>query len=133
MANWALFQRRTGGRGAQVVELGLPHGIMVVYNAHLESRSGGHIQWLQLQEILADTQRYSADTPIVLAGDLNTKYNPRTFAKRLREAGWRSMFGDRVPRTHWLVGRLDWLLIRVPFEIEDSNVLPPHSPADHFS
>ncbi len=126
--NWSLLQRRTGGRVAQVIELALPHGTMVVYNTHLESRSAGRIQSRQLEEILADTHT----TPIILAGDLNTKYNAKSFAVRLREAGWHNMFGDRVPRTHWLVGRLDWILVRGPLQVDDARVLPAEGASDHF-
>ena len=75
--NSALFQRRLGGRIAIVNELEFGGRTLVVYNAHLESRSRGKIQDLQIDEILADAAKYPADTPIILAGDFNTKYNAK--------------------------------------------------------
>ena len=132
LPNWPLTQRRIGGRIALVVELETAHGKVLVYNAHLESRSLGRIQTLQLEEILADTKRYPPDTAIMLTGDLNTKYNAGNFETKLREAGWRSAFGGRTPRTHRLIGSLDWLLVHGPVEIEGARVLKRAGGSDHF-
>ncbi|MGH9664364.1 MAG: endonuclease/exonuclease/phosphatase family protein, partial [Bryobacteraceae bacterium] len=113
LPDWSFLQRRLGGRIALIAELEYAGAPLVVYNAHLESRSFGRIQSLQLDEILADArQHYPESTPIILAGDLNTKYNPGAFAAALRHAGWTSAFGRRIPRTHLFVCSLDWLLVR---------------------
>jgi endonuclease/exonuclease/phosphatase family metal-dependent hydrolase len=127
-----LLQRRLGGRIALVEELQWAGRKLVVYNAHLESRSLGRIQTLQLDEILADTRRYPPDTPMILAGDLNTKYNASAFTRKLSEAGWRSAFGEHEPRTHVLIGRLDWVLVRGPLKIEYGRVLKSVGGSDHF-
>jgi len=133
LPNLPIMQRRLGGRIALVAELELANGgMMVVYNAHLESRSFGHIQAVQLDEILEDAKRYPENTPIVLAGDLNTKYNPWTFSSKLRRAGWTSAFGKRTPRTHILVCALDWVVVRGAVKIESGKVLRGIGASDHF-
>ena len=40
---------------------------LAVYNLHLESRNGERLRRLQLAELLADTRRYGADPPVVVA------------------------------------------------------------------
>lgn len=133
LPHWSFLQRRLGGRIALVTELEYEHGTLVVYNAHLESRSFGRIQNLQLNEILADAkEHYSENTPIILAGDLNTKYNPGTFAAKLRRAGWISAFGTRTPRTHIFVCSLDWLLVHGPLDVRQGKVVRGVGASDHF-
>jgi endonuclease/exonuclease/phosphatase family metal-dependent hydrolase len=128
-----LMQRRLGGRMALVAELDYEPGrMLVVYNTHLESRSFGRIQGLQLDEILADAARYPEGTPIVLAGDLNTKYNAEATGERLRQAGWQSAFGDRHPRTHRIMFSLDWVLAKGPVAVEDGRLLRDASGSDHY-
>ena len=80
------MQRRLGGRVALVTELEFAGRRMVVYNAHLESRSAGPIQAAQLDEMLADLKRYPAGTPAILGGDLNTKYFPSIYLHKLERA-----------------------------------------------
>ena len=69
---------------------------------------------------------------MILAGDLNTKYNAAAFAHKLRQAGWRSAFATRTPRTHVFAGSLDWILVRGPLTIEDGLVLRSAQGSDHF-
>lgn len=130
--NIALMQRRAGGRTALVTELKGTRGTIVVYNAHLESRSLGKIQTAQLHEILEDARRYPDGTPIILAGDFNTKYNAGAFLTTLRNAGYHNAFGDHVPRTHRIVGNLDWILVRGPARIENASVVKSAEGSDHF-
>ena len=131
--DWPIFQRRLGGRIALIAELQLSNGgMLVVYNAHLESRSFGAIQTHQLEEILEDTRRYPQGTAIIIAGDLNTKYNPHTFLKKLEGAGFTNAFGERTPRTHIFVCALDWLTVRGPVRVEDAIVRRGVGASDHF-
>src|SRR5262249_24106226 len=69
---WSLMQRRAGGRIALVSELDFEGRLLVVYNVHLESRSTGSIQLLQLEECFADMKRYPEGTSFLLAGDINS-------------------------------------------------------------
>jgi endonuclease/exonuclease/phosphatase family metal-dependent hydrolase len=132
---WALFQRRLGGRIALISELAYRGGILVVYNLHLESRSGGRIQYQQLQEVLRDAQRYPPETPVIVAGDLNTKYreSAKEIMQLMRDSGYESAFGDRQERTHWLVGNLDWIFVRGPIRITSGKVHRDIHGSDHFA
>jgi len=130
--NVPLFQRRLGGRMAVVAELDFGGRTLVVYNVHLESRSFGHIQDAQMDEILADAKRYPESTPIILAGDFNTKYNAGSLGAKLRAAGWRSAFGSRAPRTHTIMFSLDWIVARGPLRIEQGKVERGSGGSDHL-
>ncbi len=130
--NSALFQRRLGGRIVIVDELEFGGRTLLVYNAHLESRSGGKIQDLQIDEILADAAKYPVDTPIILAGDFNTKYNAKALNARLAAAGWRSAFGGKTPRTHTIIFSLDWITVRGPIEVSDGKVEKGSQGSDHL-
>lgn len=130
LPNTPLFQRRLGGRIAIVAELEWRGRTIVVYNAHLESRST-HIEQAQLQEILDDVKRYPESTPIMLAGDLNTKYDAKDASTKLRELGWRSALGDRTPKTHKILFSLDWILIHGPLRIDAGKVEHGTHGSDH--
>jgi endonuclease/exonuclease/phosphatase family metal-dependent hydrolase len=132
LPNVSLMQRRTGGRTALVIELKGNRGNIVVYNVHFESRSGGAIQTAQLHEVFEDAKRYPQSTPIILAGDFNTKYNGKAFLATLGQAGYHNAFGDQTPRTHRIIGHLDWILVHGPVRIEDASVVTSAQGSDHF-
>jgi endonuclease/exonuclease/phosphatase family metal-dependent hydrolase len=127
-----MLQRRLGGRIALVNELDRDGKPLVVYNLHLESRTTEHGRLLQLEEVLADTQRYPADTPIIVAGDLNTLSGSSPVIPRLREAGYSSCFGERHVRTHIIVGALDWIFVRGPISCEGAEVRRDFHASAHF-
>jgi endonuclease/exonuclease/phosphatase family metal-dependent hydrolase len=127
-----LWQRREGGRIALVTELDNNGKLLVVYNLHLESRGSEQGRLLQLNEVLADAERYPAETPVVVAGDLNTKIRTSPVIPRLRQAGYRSAFGDRKVRTHMIIGALDWSFARGPIQFDDPHVYPEAHASDHF-
>jgi len=130
-----LLQRREGGRIALIAELDNGGKPLVVYNLHLESRGNEQGRLLQLNEVLEDAQHYPRDTPIIIAGDFNTKSFTKRFHSplipRLQEAGYRSAFGDQRFRTHIIIGALDWVFVRGPIECEHGEVLRVHG-SDHF-
>ena len=126
-----LMQRRLGSRIALVTELEFAGRPLVVYNAHLESRSMGRIQEEQLDEILADLKRYPPDTPIVIGGDLNTKYFPSKFLHKLERAGFRSATGDQMERTHAIAMTLDWIFGR-GVRVEGGSVRRDLKGSDHY-
>jgi endonuclease/exonuclease/phosphatase family metal-dependent hydrolase len=127
-----LMQRRVGGRIALITELRFANRPLVVYNAHLESRSLGKLQSEQMDEILVDAKRYSPDTSIIIGGDLNTKYFPSRFLKKMEEAGFRSALGRRIERTHKIAMALDWIFVRGPLEVEGGQVLRVSNGSDHY-
>ena len=127
-----LMQRRLGDRIALVTELQFAGRRLVVYNAHLESRSAGPIQAKQLDEILADLKRYPAGTAAILGGDLNTKYFPSIFLHKLEAAGFKSATGERIERTHVIAMALDWIFARGPVKIEEGSVRKAFKGSDHY-
>ncbi len=129
-----IMQRRDGGRIALVSELEFGGQLLVVYNPHLESRSYGRIQNEQLDEILADLNRnYPAQTAAIIGGDLNTKYFPSWFLRKLEKLGFRSATGERVDRTHRIAFALDWIFVRGPVTVESGRVEKTWKGSDHYA
>lgn len=105
-----LLQRRLGNRVALVTELDFNGELLVVYNVHFESRSFAAIQMAQLDEVFADfAAHYPPSTPVILAGDLNSKYVPARYLHRLNAVGFQSANSDRIQRTHRIAMCLDWV------------------------
>jgi endonuclease/exonuclease/phosphatase family metal-dependent hydrolase len=127
-----LMQRRLGSRIALVTELDFAGRLLVVYNAHLESRSLGRIQSAQLDEMLADLKQYPPDTPAIIGGDLNTKYFASTYLKKLEAQGFHSCTGKRIERTHTIAMALDWIFARGPVKLESGQVRRDFSGSDHY-
>jgi endonuclease/exonuclease/phosphatase family metal-dependent hydrolase len=127
-----LWQRREGGRIALIAELDNGGKPLVVYNLHLESRGNDHLRLLQLEEVLDDAQRYPPETSVIIAGDLNSKTAHSALMPRLRQAGYRSAFGDRRIRTHLIIGALDWVFMRGPIQSQSADVLRGIDGSDHF-
>jgi endonuclease/exonuclease/phosphatase family metal-dependent hydrolase len=127
-----LFQRRVGGRMALVTELEFGGRPLIVYNVHLESRSFGHIQGEQIDEMLADLRQYPADTAIILGGDLNSKYFPSSYLRKLEKAGFHSATGEKIERTHTIAMALDWIFARGPVKIEGGQVRRDMNGSDHY-
>ena len=127
-----LMQRRRGGRVALVTELQFAGRLLVVYNAHLESRSAGPIQVAQLDEMLADLKQYPAGTAAILGGDLNTKYFPSIYLHKLERLGFHSATGERIQRTHKIAMALDWLFARGPVKLDSGAVRRDIKGSDHY-
>lgn len=128
------MQRRRGGRIALVTELRFAGRLLVVYNAHLESRSTGKRQFQQLDEILADTRRYPPGTAVIVGGDFNSKYFPSKYLQKMERAGFHSALGQRIERTHKIVTALDWIFARGPVVLEHGQVRKDFGNAsDHFA
>ncbi len=132
ISSFPMLQRREGGRIAQVSELDNGGHLLTVYNLHLESRTSEEARLLQLEEALQDSERYSPETPVIVAGDLNTMSRHSPLVDRLREYGFRSAFGRRRVRTHILIGSLDWVFVRGPIECRDARVIRGAHASDHF-
>src|ERR1700677_1945042 len=126
-----LLQRREGGRVALVAELDNGGKPIVVYNLHLESKGTGQLRLQQMEEVLDDAQRYPRETPIIIAGDFNSFTSHSSLIPQLRQAGFRSAFGDRRVRTHVIVGALDWVFVRGSIEGENPQVLRVPG-SDHY-
>jgi endonuclease/exonuclease/phosphatase family metal-dependent hydrolase len=126
-----ILQRREGGRIALITELDNAGRPIVVYNLHLESKFYEHLRLEQLNEVLADAERYPQQTPVIIAGDFNTFNRSSAVITRLRQAGYRSAFGGRRVRTHVILGALDWVFVRGNIQIESARVLRNLHASDH--
>jgi endonuclease/exonuclease/phosphatase family metal-dependent hydrolase len=131
MSNVPLLQRREGGRVALVAELDNGAKPLVVYDLHLESKGTEQLRLEQLDEVIEDAKRYPAETPIIIAGDLNTFIPRSRLIPRLHDAGFRNVLGDRRPKTHVLLGELDWVFVRGSIECEPGEVLHIRG-SDHY-
>jgi endonuclease/exonuclease/phosphatase family metal-dependent hydrolase len=128
-----LMQRRLGNRVALVTDLEFAGQPLVVYNAHLESRSYGRIQMEQLDEMLADLRsNYPPNTAAIIGGDLNTKYLPSIFLHKLEREGFRSSIGERIERSHTIAMALDWIFVRGPVRWESGAVRKDWKGSDHY-
>ncbi len=127
-----LFQRRLGGRMALITENEVNGHLLVTYNVHYESRNYGRIQMDQLNETTADMKQYPAGTAFILAGDFNSKYFPHFFRDKLAADGFTSATGHDVPRTHLVVGALDWIWVRGPVTVSEGQVRHDISGSDHL-
>ena len=131
MSSVPLLQRREGGRVALVAELDNGGKPLVVYNLHLESKGTGQLRLEQLEEVLDDAQHYPPQTAIIIAGDFNSFTSHSSLIPRLRQAGFRSAFGEQRVRTHVMVGALDWVFVHGDIECEHGQVLRVPG-SDHF-
>lgn len=127
-----LMQRRLGSRIALVTEFKWRDRLLVVYNAHLESRSLGRIQAQQLDEILADLKQYPRDTDVIVGGDLNTKYSASSILHKMEREGFHSVTGERIERTHVIAMALDWIFIRGGLKIQNGGVRRDFKGSDHY-
>jgi endonuclease/exonuclease/phosphatase family metal-dependent hydrolase len=130
MPNWALFQRRDGGRIAQVLEVESGGRPLVLYNVHLESRGSEELRRLQMEELLADLRQHPADTAVVVAGDFNTRVADAPAVKLLRAAGFRQAAGGRV--TTMRGAALDWIFVRGPVVASEGRIHDHVHASDHY-
>lgn len=130
-SNMPVMQRREGGRIALVTELDNGGKLLVVYDLHLESKGTDQLRLEQMREVLADAAHYPQDTPVIIAGDLNTFFSPGAMISAVQDQGFRNALGDRRPRTHVFVGGLDWVFLRGTIECEHGQVLHVQG-SDHF-
>ncbi|HWB97427.1 MAG TPA: endonuclease/exonuclease/phosphatase family protein [Bryobacteraceae bacterium] len=130
LPNWPVFQRRTGGRLALVVELGSGPQKLVLYDVHLESRSEEDLRLRQMQEILTDARRYPEGTPVLIAGDFNTRKPSPPAVQVLLDAGYRKVAGGEITTTHGTA--LDWIFVRGPIEFSEGTVHHDVHASDHF-
>lgn len=126
-------QRRLGGRVALITELDVDGKRVVVYNLHLESRGVLTTRLGELEEAIFDAKSYPPDVPIILTGDINAKYFPEQFAKKLKAAGFEDCFQGRRPRTHRVFFNLDWMYMRGALSCSDARVVHEVHGSDHYA
>jgi endonuclease/exonuclease/phosphatase family metal-dependent hydrolase len=133
MPHWGAFQRRLGGRMALVVGIEMGGATLVVYNVHLESREHEDLRLSQLEEILADSKRYSSlEIPLILAGDFNTHSHDSPVIRRIEQAGFRNALGSGTAATTLKGASLDWIFVRGPIRFESGKIHHEIVASDHY-
>jgi len=131
----ACLQPRRGGRMALVAEIEWDGATVVFYDAHLESQASDHDRARQMGEVLHDLwPRYAPGTPIIIAGDFNTKEEHESAAVRLLRA---AAFDDVLERAGGDLHtspksrrRLDWIFVRDL--AAHGALIHPLSISDHY-
>lgn len=130
--NWSWFQRRVGGRMALVAELKANRSLLVVYDVHLESRDSETLRLQQLEEVLADIEQIPSDTPVIIAGDFNSKKRPSSLAARLRQSGFRDAVNCPDIATSMKGSAIDWIFMRGHLQAVESGIHKEIRASDHF-
>jgi endonuclease/exonuclease/phosphatase family metal-dependent hydrolase len=131
------FQERLGGRLALVSDASIAGKTIITYNLHLESRGDDRLRGSQLEETLEDARQYSADTPILLAGDLNLDASGVNIAAAISQAQFKDAFTNQhlatTPNTFLEDGRtIDWIFSRGPIRPNQPRVHRSVSACDHY-
>lgn len=130
---WSVLQPRRGGRMALVAELDFGPTRLVIYDVHLESQGDDHLRLWQLSEVVQDSLRYSLDTPVVVAGDLNTRHGPAPLRPYLLAAGFHDACGDGKHLATKRNGQtLDWVFIRGPALCSGTRIHQEVRASDHY-
>ncbi len=133
LPRWPVFQPRRGGRMALVAELVFGRTRLVVYDLHLESQADDALRLSQLNEVIEDAVRYTPDTPIVIAGDLNTRITPSPLPDSLRAAGFQDACESTDCRGTKPTGKtLDWIFTRGPAVCSNTKVHRDTRASDHY-
>lgn len=138
-----------------VIALEWGERLLIVYNAHLESRMPADGQLRQIEELIEDMQRYPPETPMILAGDFNARSQPQRLIQRLREAGFQDAAGTDQPTVPpedsavssmiepafaFVTGSeprgehrsIDWVFVRGPLEFTAGRVHDEMRASDHY-
>ncbi len=133
LPQWPVFQPRHGGRMALVVELVIGRTRLVIYNLHLESQGSDNLRLWQLSEVVHDSLLYSHDTPVVIAGDLNTRNAPSPLRDYLLASGFRDACeGSQCRSTKPNGQMLDWIFVRGPAICSGTRVHHEIRASDHY-
>jgi endonuclease/exonuclease/phosphatase family metal-dependent hydrolase len=132
------FQERLGGRIALVAQINVAGSTFMTYNLHLESRGSDALRISQLEEVLSDATCYDAESPVIVAGDLNLDASRGAVAPALARARFQdAVVSPRTPTTpaHGLFEgrrRIDWAFIRGPLRASSGQVHRSVTASDHY-
>lgn len=133
LPRWPVFQPRHGGRMALVTELAIGRARLVIYNLHLESQGSVNLRLWQLSEVVHDSIRYSRNTPLVIAGDMNTRDAPSPLRDYLLASGFRDACeGSQCRSTKPNGQTLDWIFVRGPAICSGTKVHREIRASDHY-
>lgn len=132
------LQRRHGGRIALICEIRINRKTLVIYNAHMESRGDVQIRMDQLSEILADSQQYLADSPVVIAGDFNFDLSCGSASSLIARSGLENPFAafegfkTALKNRNGKPSAIDWMLTRGALSAQHASLYKSVAASDHF-
>jgi len=130
---WPVFQPRKGGRMALAAELFFGDNRVVTYDLHLESQADDGLRLSQLSEVVEDSRQYSEDTPVIVAGDLNTFHSPSPLRDYMLSARFAdASAGCDCPGTKPNGETLDWIFTRGPAICSGTRVHRETKASDHY-
>lgn len=94
MPRYAPFQERLGGRIALCVGVKLPRQTVMTFNLHLESKGSDSLRLFQLNEVIQKSEKLSARSSVLIAGDMNLNATKGPAAAALASAGFRDAVGE---------------------------------------
>jgi endonuclease/exonuclease/phosphatase family metal-dependent hydrolase len=109
---------------------------VVLYNVHLESRSGDDLRCAQLAELLHDTRQYDFEPQVLVAGDFNFDLTADPQNSVLQQAGFANPFGAvrlpmiSEPSRHRHA--IDWILVRADAKVSFPEIHKSVSGSDHY-
>ena len=132
------FQERIGGRIAVVADIADGQRGLTVYNLHLESRGNSDLRQAQLEEVLLDATKFTPQSPVLVAGDLNFDASSVLFAGATERLGFRSAI--ELPSPHTTPARglfqrarsIDWAFLSGPIEAGRGLVHGNINASDHY-
>ncbi len=118
---------------ALIAEIPAGPGKLVVYDVHLESQAEDDVRLLQLIELVQDSYRYPAGTPVIVAGDLNTQIAPSVLLRYLLSRDFHDVCrngscGGTKPNGQ----TLDWIFTRGPVMSSATKVHRDVKASDHY-
>jgi endonuclease/exonuclease/phosphatase family metal-dependent hydrolase len=133
LPRWSAFQPRRGGRMALIAEIPVGRTKLVIYDVHLESQEEDDLRLMQLIDVVHDSFRYSLDTPVMVAGDLNTHNTPSPLQRYLLASGFRDACDGRACGGTKPSGQtLDWIFTRGPVICTGTKVHRDVNASDHY-
>ena len=131
------FQERLGGRMALVSDASVAGKTIITFNLHLESKGDDRLRGSQLEETLQEAHQYSANTPILLAGDFNLDASRGKIAEAMNRARFQDSLANghlaTTPNTLLEPGRtIDWVFSRGPIRPDQAQVHRSVTASDHY-
>ncbi len=118
---------------ALIAEIAAGGSRLVVYDVHLESQAEDDLRLMQLMELVHDSFRYPENTPVIVAGDLNTHTAPSALQRYLVSHGFNDACrGAACGATKPNGQKLDWIFTRGPVTCTGTKVHSDVQASDHY-
>jgi endonuclease/exonuclease/phosphatase family metal-dependent hydrolase len=132
-----LFQRRLGARMTLICDIRIGGRLLMVYNAHLESRGSDARRSNQLSEVLTDIKRHSSEGNVLVAGDFNFDISREPTASLIAKSELSSplieLRGRPTAKTrHGKDAAIDWILTGRRLVVSKLQIHDSIDASDHY-